>query len=86
VNLPQIHYIFLKCATFFSNPPPLSTNPQLFLKTRRSWPKVTTGVGGGDGLGRHLVIPLLAVKSSSFALLSLIESHLGSFIDENCPS
>ncbi len=75
----KMRHLFLKSATTLHKPAGFSKNSQVLAqKSPLVWE--------GDGLGRHLVSPLLAVNSSSFALFFLIVSHMGSFIDANCPS
>jgi hypothetical protein len=46
------------------------------LQICRSWPKSRHWGWGGDGLGRHLVPPLLAVNCSYFALFYGVTWHL----------
>jgi hypothetical protein len=64
---------------FSQNSPPAS----LYLICY-SWPQ--SRHWGWDGLGRHLVPPLLAVNCSSFALFFLIIGDLGLYIDVSCSS
>jgi hypothetical protein len=74
--LPQICHFFLKAATFFSNRPPFHKSAGFSENLQVLAQKSPMGVEGGEGLGCHIVPPLLIVNSSSFALLFLIVSDL----------
>jgi hypothetical protein len=68
------------------NPPADFKNRQFPYKLVGSGPKVTTGMGGGNGVGRHLVPPLSQQGILLFASFSLVVGDLGCFIDEKCSS
>ncbi len=72
-SLPQICLLFHKSVGFSEN-------------LRVLVPKLPLGDGGGDGLGRHLVPPFLAVNSSSFRLVLLNYKRSVFFLDVSCPS